>query len=242
MFEFLPDLGLAFLGLAFFGFVLKDSFNWEVTVKPPTMYKSYLSTIFHFVSIALFVIAVSIVFIVLILAAPNQNNPFTQFLVGLLQIVQTFETLGGLQQGFTLSIKNGLVLAFFPAFFYVAIVSLTVMAGRNIRFLNPNWIKIRLNYETREYPKIIADDEIFFYFEQPNNSDLWEAIKKTDIQKMEIVKHRSKFIDELGGFWKKITELWKQKDYSEIFVICLRKFWIYLWFIFFILMVVFAAK
>jgi len=241
MLDFLPDLGLAFLGLAFFGFILKDSFNWEVTIKPPTMYKSYVSTIFHFVSIALYVIAVLIVFIVVFLAAPNQNNPFSQFLGALLQIAQGFENAGGVQHGFTLSIKNGLALAFFPAFFYVAIVSLTVIAGRYIRFINPNWVKIELKDETREYPKIIADDDIFFYFEQPDNSDLWEAVKKVDIQKMEIVKHPSKFKDKFREFWENTTNLWKQKDYFELSQVLLRQFGIYIWFIFMILSVIIIA-
>jgi hypothetical protein len=248
MLEILPELGsfgsfgLIFIGFALFGFILKDAFNWELTLKPPTMYKSYFSTIFHYVSVALFVLSISIVFLVMIVDAPNQNNSATQFFLTLFKIIQAFENSGLISVGFSRSIIQGFTLAFFPAFFYFGLISITIFAGRVYRFVNEYWIKIELKDGEKTYPKIISDDEIFFYFEQPNNPGLWEAIKKEDIKKMVIERHSSRVGDKLKQFWKTLSDLWVQKRYFEVIILILGNSLIYILFLFFIFSIVFFRR
>lgn len=243
MFDILANLGFIIIILALFGFIIKDAFNWEFNLKPPTMYKSYLSTIFHYTSIAIFVISIVIIFVILFLSAPNQDNLLSKFLYLIIDIIQKLEINGLLETGFTASLLNKLAIAFLPAFFYFGIITVTIILGRCFRFFNENWVKVEFkNNIIKRYPKIVSDDEQFFYFEQPDNPSYWEAIRKEDIIKFAIERHRSRITDKIVIFWNDLTGLWQNKRYFDLFLEILTNFGIYFTFLIIIFAVIFLKS
>ncbi len=85
MLEFLGELGIVFILLALFGFIIKDAFQFGLTLKPPSLYKTYILSLFHYVSIALYVLSFSTALFIMILASPNQENMITSFFNSILR-------------------------------------------------------------------------------------------------------------------------------------------------------------
>lgn len=216
MLEILPEISVIFISLALLGFLLKDAYNWELFRKPPTMYRNYIPSLFHYVSIGIFVLSIVIIFIVISLVAPNQNNIFSNFLNFIFKIIEAGESSNIFPTGFTLSVKNYLALAFFPAFIYFGMIAVTIAIGRFFRSTNNQWINVELIDGWLNSPKIISDDDDFFYFEQDKNPGTWIAVRKDNIRKMTIQQHPSRFGEHFRSYIKKLSCLYNQKQYWEL--------------------------
>jgi hypothetical protein len=241
--DILPEIGIIFFVLALFGFILHDAFNSGFSPKPHNLYHSYVLTIFHYVSIALFVLSFSVSLFIMILAAPNQNNAITQFFNMIFQTIQNFENQHLLDAGFTKTVTNDLILSFFPAFFYFVVISIVMFSGNLTRFLNKIWVKVWLSdTEFKEFPKIISDDDNFFYFVHPENVTFWTAIRKSDIKQIEVVEHKSKLADKWEVYKKHLEKLNKEGGKRAILIEIFVDFGLYImWAIFFIIAIIFSG-
>jgi hypothetical protein len=241
MFEILPDLGLIIIGVALFGFILKDAYNWELFQKPPTIYKQqYISTIFHYISIGLFALSILIIFTFFSVFAPNQDNLISKFFNFMFTFIQVAESSGVLASGFSTSIKNNLVLSFFPAFFYFGTVSVVLAIGRFARFMNEVWVNVEFNDGEKSYPNVISDDDDFFYFEQPDNPGFWEAIRKENVKKITLRRHPSRFRDKFSSYFGKLSDLYSKKQYGALIRQILNDTILYVPFVFLIILLIFS--
>jgi hypothetical protein len=242
--DILPEIGLIFFVLALFGFIIHDAFNSGFSPKPHNMYRSYILTIFHFVSSALLLLSFSLVTFVLIIVSPNQNNVITHFFIGIFQTIQNFENQHLLATGFTNSIQTDLALSFFPAFFYFIIISFVMMLGDLMRFLNNIWVKVWFSDGgSKDFPKIISDDVDFFYFRDPETITFWTAIRKSDIKKIELVRHSSKLRDKWIDYQTYLKKLYDDGGKRAVLIGIIADFGLYLmWIIFFVIIILFGHQ
>lgn len=223
MFNFLTDASIIFISLALFGFLVKDAFYWGRIIKPPNLYRSNIQAVFHFTSVATFILCLFIVFFVITAAAPNQENFITQFANSLLELVQSYESNESIPQGTLSSIINFLTLAFFPSLFYLGAYLIISNLGLISCCLNVNWVKIYFkDDQAGVFPRIIAEDDYFLYVEDEMSNQYWKAFRRSDIQKIEVVQHPSK-----GAFlMAHYSELMREGKYRELLFEIIETFWI----------------
>jgi hypothetical protein len=154
--------------------------------------------------------------------------------------IQVAENSGILASGFSTSIKNNLVLSFFPAFFYFGTISVVLAIGRFVRFINEVWVKVEFNEGEKDYPKVISDDDDFFYFEQPDNPGFWEAIRKENIKKITLRRHPSRFRDKFKSYFEKLSDLYSTKQYGALTRQILNDTILYVPFVFLIILLIFS--
>ncbi len=102
-----------------------------------------------------------------------------------------------------------------------------MIGGTYSRLISENWIKITLkNGQEEEYPKIISDDDFFVYFENKNRKNEWESIRKEDIQKMECIRHKSRFSEMFNLMKEEIRIMWENHKYFSLGSYLFVKFFI----------------
>jgi len=217
MIEFLGQLGILFIILAFFGFVIKDAFQSGLSFKPPNFFKTYLQSLFHYVSIGLFFLSFILIIFILILASPNQDNFFTQSLNIIVELLQNFENNEILSKGFTKQLFDYFALSFVPALIYFFFISAVIIAGRISRLISDNWIKISFSDNTDDtFPKLIWEDDTFIYVSDKKIENNWIALRKNLVHKIESVKHQSQFQDKFQFFLSTLKRMWKDHQYLSL--------------------------
>jgi len=213
LFDFLTDASIIFISLALFGFLIKDAFDWGKTVKPPNIYRGNIQTIFHFSSIATLILCWFVVWFVMLVAAPNQDNIITESAGFPLYLIQNFENNGLVAPGTHYSFIKLLTLAFFPSLFYIAAWTTTIHLGFISRYFSVNWIRMFFKENQYEdYPRIIAENDFLIYVEDNKNNQHWKAFRKSDIYKIEMVRHPSKWTALIRHY----SELKRERKYREL--------------------------
>lgn len=114
----LQDYGLIFILLAVFGFIILDIFKTGQYWGIPDFYKSNIEKFFHYISTAILFLSFSLVFLVLTISSPNQENAITKFAKSFLTIFDKFHELGILtNDSYALVVRVVVFSSFFLPFF-----------------------------------------------------------------------------------------------------------------------------
>ncbi len=194
MFPELQDYGLIFVSLAVFGFIILDIFKTGQYWGIPDFYKSNIEKFFHYVSTAVLFLSFALVFIGLAISSPNQENAITKFVKGIFTIFDKFRELGILSDdSYTIVVKIVAFSSFF-AFLYILLYGFVFFSGLYIRLGSAIQLNVFLKEKNEpiKFTSLITESDDFLFFIKNEGINLWEAIRKDDIVRIETVKARSR--------------------------------------------------
>lgn len=191
----LQEYGIILLIFAVFGYSFLDIFNVGLDWGLPNIHRSSIDKILHYTSVGIWMSTYLIMFIFLTLIAPNQDNFFSKLFHSSFEVISntyesgiiTSETYNIILQTFTFSILF--------AFNLTILYSLAFLFGLFIRFNATDWIKVYFKDDNRtaKFSRFISESDDFFFFGTQGN--LWEAIRKDDVSRIETNKVPTK-LDE----------------------------------------------
>jgi hypothetical protein len=192
IFDFL-SYGFLFIILAIFGFVIKDIVNLSQYWNFPDDYKSDTERFFNYISTAILIIAFATVLLTPSFTskepgvAYNFLNVTANTITNLHQMNYiSNETYSGIIEDFSLSLVGIIIFSWVYIFIYVIAFSY----GLILRYSKAYGVSVVLksNPETPEiFRELIRESDEFFFFEKDSGINLWTAIKKEDIIRMEMV-------------------------------------------------------
>ena len=195
MFPELQDYGLIFVSLAVFGFIISDIFKtgqyWGCGI--PSFYKSNIEKFFHYVSTAILFLSLFLVFIGL---AP-QENAITKFIDVFFTAFYKIHESGILSDGSYIIIEKIFVISSFFAFIYIFLYAVLFLSGFYLRLgsheiqLNQLNVFLRNQCEPIKFAAFVAESNDFFFFLKKEGINLWEAVRKEDIKRIETIKASS---------------------------------------------------
>ena len=191
------------IGLAVFGFIISDIFKTGQYLGIPDPYKTDFETIFHFISVALLAIAITMVIFAYPIAAFLQKS-FEMFLKLGFMDQTTIDFLTKVY-GYSLYFSIGYILVYFFIFFLGAIY----------KFINPIWIEVELMDHTKKsYHSFICDSNDFYFFETKEKFNLWEGIKKSEILRITAIQETPRI---MKFFWNRLDDLirYSKKNKTE---------------------------
>jgi hypothetical protein len=213
MFPDLQDYGLIFVSLAVFGFIILDIFKTGQYWGIPNFYKSNIEKFFHYVSTAILFLSFSLVFIGLALSSPNQENTITKFIKGFFTVFDKIHESGIVSDGsYTIVLKIFAISSFF-AFIYIIIYFIVFFSGIYLQLGKAIQLNVFLRDKSEpvKFAGFVSESDDFFFFLKMNGINLWEAIRKEDIARIETIKTRSQlenwifdFINQVFNFKNKI--------------------------------------
>ena len=199
MFPELQDYGLIFAFLAVFGFIVSDIFRTGQYYGIPNFYKSSVEKILHYISTAILVLSFILVFMWLSILSPNKENAITKFVNELISIVGEIIEIGILGGENYIVIVQIFRSASLLAFFYIFLYAVVFYFGSFFQMASIIKFNVFLKSnpsEAKPFSSLIAESDDFFFFLKNNGTNLWEAIRKDDVERFERIEGRSRL-----GIW-----------------------------------------
>lgn len=193
MFPELQDYGLIFVSLAVFGFIILDIFKTGQYRGIPNFYRTTVEKFFHYVSTAILALSVILVLIGISLTAPNRENTIAEFIKGFFDIFDKFHEFGIVSdEGYSVAI-NIFALASLFAFIYIILYAIIFYMGIYYRIINTIQLSVflRNRSEPIKFAGLITESDDFFFFLKKEGFNLWEAIRKDDITRIDTIKVHS---------------------------------------------------
>lgn len=222
MFPELQDYGIILLCAALFGFIILEIYNTGRDLGIPNFYKSHVEQIFHYISVAILVFSYSLVAIYVLLTFSNQENVFTNIVKVFFTSLERSHELGIISTESYGTILKFLIystmFAFYYTIFYVIVLILGIFSRYNSMLRT--YVYLKGKNEPSKFVRLITETDDFFFFEKEEvfRLNLWEAIRKEDIVRIETITGHTRFniMYEKLINWirKKITR--KQKTADKI--------------------------
>jgi len=193
MFPELQDYGLIFVSLAVFGFIILDIFKTGQYRGIPNFYRTTVEKFFHYVSTAILALSFILVLIWLSLTAQNRENAIAEFIKAFFDIFDKYHELGIISdEGYSVAISIFALASLF-AFIYIILYILIFYMGICYRTMNTIQLSVflRNRSEPIKFSGIIAESDDFFFFLKKEGFNLWEAIRKDDITRIDAIKVHS---------------------------------------------------
>lgn len=219
MFPELQDYGLIFVSLAVFGFIILDIFKTGQYWGIPNFYKSNIEKFFHYfhyVSTAILFLSFSLVFIGLSISSPNQENTITKFIKGFFTVFDKIHESGFVSDGsYTIVLKIFAISSFF-AFIYIILYFIVFFSGIYLQLGSAIQLNVflRNQIEPKKFAGFVSESDDFFFFLKINGINLWEAIRKEDIERIETIKARSQLENWIFDFRNRVFNF-KNKIHIE---------------------------
>jgi len=142
------------------------------------------------------VFSFSLVVIFLLLTAQNQENFFTNIVKAFFTVLERSHELGVISaEGYETIIKFFIYSAFF-SFYYIIFYCIVFILGLFSRYnsmLRTN-VYLQGKKEPIKFVSLITETDDFFFFEKEGlQLNLWEAIRKDDIVRVETITGQSRF-------------------------------------------------
>jgi hypothetical protein len=190
MFPELQDYGLIFVSLAVFGFIILDIFKTGQYRGIPNFYRTNVEKFFHYVSTAILALSFILGFIGLCLTAPNQENAIAEFVKGFFNIFDKIHEFGIISdEGYSIAIKI-FVLALLFSIIYISLYVIIFYMGMYYRVIRTIQINVflRNRSEPIEFASLVTESDDFLFFLKKEGFNLWEAIRKDDITRIDVIK------------------------------------------------------
>lgn len=203
----LQDYGIIFLSIAIFGFIVLDIYKTGQGLGIPFYFRTHLEKIFHYISVAVLLFSFSLVFMSLILTAPNQENIFTNIVKAFFATFQRSHELGIISDESYIVILKVFAFSAFFAFNYIILYFILLALGIFSRFnsmLRTN-VYLKGKNEPIRFVNLITETNDFFFFEKEEGINLWEAIRRENIERIETIKSSTKFEIILTNLKKSIS-------------------------------------
>jgi len=196
MFPELQDYGIIFLCVALFGFIILDIYRTGRDLGIPNFYKSYIEQIFHCISVAILAFSFSLVAIFLLLKAPNQENVFTNIVKAFFTAFERSQELGIIStESYEIILKFFIYSVYFSIVyipFYAIVLGLGLVSRYNSKLRTNVYLKGK-NEPIRFVSLITVTDDFFFFEKEGRQLNLWEAIRKEDIIRIETITAPTRF-------------------------------------------------
>jgi len=196
-FDFL-NFGFLFIVLALFGFVVKDIVNLSQYWNFPDDYKSDTERFFNYISTALLIIAFATILLspFIISKDPNIVNNFlnaTSTSVNTLHDSQYIsdETYAGIIQNTSLAILGVVIFSYLYIFIYL----IAFFFGVLLRYTKAYGVNVFLKSDPNSpvpFRELIRESEQFFFFEKMGGLNMWVAIRKEDVVRMDMITSPSR--------------------------------------------------
>lgn len=195
---FMVDLlnySVIIIGLAIFGFILKDTYYASRKYCTPYEVKNSTDSYFSHISVAILIISVCWIWIILPLMLTPDAEPILR---GVLENFAKLAEFGILTEEEVINYFNGaffgLYLFTWFALVYAAIYCITFILGLLAVYFNSKSIVVTYhNQEQQEYQRIILESGNFIYFERSSDFRNWVGIPKESIIKIESKVSKSRF-------------------------------------------------
>jgi len=192
----LIDYSIIVIGLAIFGFLIRDNFYLYRKYCKPYELKNSTDNLFSNISLAIFIIACCLITInMFILPNPELLHIFEPTLTDFETLVEHgIITQSELFAYISTIIFYGKILIIF-SYIYVIVIFITMVVGLIAVYIDLKGVKVFFNgpENSKEYKRIICESNDFVYLEKFENFREWEAIKKSDILKIESIETKSRF-------------------------------------------------
>lgn len=195
MFPDLQDYGLIFISLAVFGFIVLDIYKTGQYLGIPDFYKSNIEKFFHYISIAILVLSFSLFFIAFVITAPNQGNIITESVIEFFYIYEKIYESGVIREESYITSLNIYLLATYFAVIYIVAYVFIFSFGLFIHYFRTIQLNVFLvgKREPIKFAGLLSESDDFFYFLKTGRINLWEAIRKDDISRIETVHALSQY-------------------------------------------------
>lgn len=218
MFPELTGLGLTFVVIAIFGYIISDTFKSVRNLGIPDTYRGDLENFFHYFSKGIIALSFLIFVTFSALASPNPENLITKSLYEFINVFEKFHEMGIVSDYYYTLIPKIYILAVFPSIALLIIWMITFFSSLFLKFSQGFGVKVFLKGKEQplEALDLISETDQFFYISKQGN--LWAAIRKDNIERIEAVHTPSLFDTMLQKSILKIIErikTWKAKRQSQ---------------------------
>lgn len=192
----LQDYGIIFLSIAIFGFIVLDIYKTGQGLGIPFYFKSNLEKIFHYISVTVLLFSFSLVIInMLLITAPNQDNFFINFIKSFFDVFQRSHEFGFISDESYIIILKFFAFSNFFAVNYIILYFILLVLGIFSRYNSMLRTNVYLKEKTvpLRFVKLITETEDFFFFEKEEKINLWEAIRRENIDRIETITSSTKF-------------------------------------------------
>lgn len=195
MFPDLQDYGLIFISLAVFGFIILDIYNTGKYWSIPDFYKSNIEKFFHYISIAILVLSFSLVIIGWVITASNQGNIITESVKEFFYTFKKMYEIGIISEESYIASLKIYIFASYVAVVYIIAYIFIFLFGLFIHYLRTIQLNVFLvgKSEPIKFAGLLSESDDFFYFLKMGGINLWEAIRKDDISRIETVHAPSQY-------------------------------------------------
>jgi len=191
----LLNYSIIIIGLAVFGFILKDTYYMYRRYCAPYEFKNSTDSYFSHISLAIAIISICWIIIILPLTLTSDAE------LAIKAILENFAKLaefGVLTEEEVINYFReaafGIYVFTWFAYAYVVIYFITLILGVLAIYFDPKTVVITYqNQKQQEYKRIILESGDFVYFEKDSNFRDWEGVPKGSIVKIESKASKSKF-------------------------------------------------
>ena len=131
----------------------------------------------------------------LLITAPNQENFFINFIKSFFDVFQRSHEFGFISDESYIIILKFFAFSNFFAVNYIILYFILLVLGIFSRYNSMLRTNVYLKEKTvpLRFVKLITETEDFFFFEKEEKINLWEAIRRENIDRIETITSSTKF-------------------------------------------------